>query len=98
MRRGSPPCSPGVLGSGFAPALHDQLVHEAARATSAPELLLHPPEELPAGFEHDAPPVDSRCQLVPWLDAERTAHRRGQNETSLGADAQRSCHSAISMA
>jgi len=88
MRRGSRPCSRRALASRFALALRDQLVDQAAPAASAAQLLLHPPKELAAGLEHYAPTVDSRRELVPWLDVERTTHRGGQDEPALGSNAE----------
>ena len=98
MRRGSPPRSAGALASRVAPALGDQVLHEAALATSAPELLLHASQELPAGLEHYPPAIDPSRELVPWLDAEGTAHRGGQHEPALGSEAKRTCHSLRIMA
>jgi len=86
MRRGSPPCSPGVLASRLAPSLGDQLVHEAAPATSVPDLILYSSQELAAGLEHYPVAVEPGRELISLLDPEGATHPGGKDEPPLGAE------------
>jgi len=85
MRRGSPLCSPRKLASGLAPPLGYQLLHEAALATSAPDLLLYSSQELAAGLEHYPVAIEPGRELIPLLDA-KGATPGGKDEPPLRAE------------
>ena len=98
MRRGSPPCSPGVLASRLPPPLGDQLVHEAAPATSVPDLLLYSSQELTAGLEHYPVAIEPGRELISLLDAKGATHSGGEDESPLGSESKWSCHASTIMA
>jgi len=78
--------------------LGDQLVHKAALATSAADLRLHSSQKLTRWLEHYALAMEPGRELVPWLDAQGTAHCGGQDEPSLGSESKPSWHALMIMA
>lgn len=85
-------CSPGALRRGFTSPLGDQFFHKAALATNAAELPLYPTQKLAAWLEHYALAIEPGRELVPWLDAQGTGHRGGQDEPPLCSESKQSCH------
>lgn len=75
--------SPSGFASGFAPALGDQLVHQAASARRDPKLLSHSSQELASGLEHDALTVVVNRELIALLDPEAVAQLRREDEAAL---------------
>jgi len=75
-----------VLASRLAPSLGDQLVHEAAPATSVPDLILYSSQELAAGLQHYAVAIEPDRELIPLLDAKGAAHPGRKDESPLGSE------------
>ena len=86
-----------ALRRGFTSLLGDQLIHKAALATSGAELALHLVQKLTAWLEHYALAIEPSRELVPWLDAQGTAHRGGQDESPLCSESKQSCHTLAIM-